>query len=335
MISLEPFTRATEFAAILSAMYRGHGDKESADRAAVYAFKSIFSEIPMQGRIVSTEGSLDKSHSLEYGEIVGKDPETGEPMDIAIDPLEGTSACAAGLQGAVTVLAVGPKNGFLRAEETYMWKLAVGPQAKGKISLKKSLTENIETVAKSLGKAPSQLVVAILDRPRHQDLIAEIRATGAMVMLLPAGDFMPSIATCIPGSGVDMLVGAGGGPEGVLSAAAIKCLGGDFQGKLDKTLTEAEIEEKLGFTIDESIMTLNQIVKKPIHTISITAVTDSYFLKGVYYDAGRVHTHTFVVRGGTTTYGENHNARILREHNWYKYIEADPEIHALFQTKTR
>lgn len=332
--NLEPFTRATEFAAILSAVYRGHGDKKTADRAAVYAFKCIFNEIPMQGRIVSTEGSLDESHSLEYGEIVGCDPE-GEQVDIAIDPLENTSACAAGLEGAVTVVAVAPRDGFLRAEETYMWKLAVGPKAKGKIDLKKSISENIFAVAKALGKKPSQISIAILDRPRHKEMIEEIRKTGATIRLLPAGDFMPAIATCIEDSGVDMVAGAGGGPEGVLAAAAIRALGGDFCGRLDKKLTEKEIGYKLNFKVSEKIMCLEEIVKQPAYTIAITAVTDSYFLKGVYYDDGRVHTHTFVIRGETATYGENRNARRITQHNWYKYIKADPELYELFSARVR
>lgn len=335
MISLEPFTRATEFAAILSAMYRGHGDKKAADRAAVYAFKCILNEIPMRGRVVSTEGALDDSHKLDYGEIVGAEREKGEQLDIAIDPLENTSACAAGVPGAVAVLAVGKSNCFLRAEETYMWKLAVGPEARNAIDLKKSATENIDKVCRVLGKEPAQLVVAILDRPRHQELIREIRATGAMVMLLPAGDLMPAIATCMPGSGVDMVIGAGGGPEGVIAASAIKALGGNFQGRLDKKLTEQEMGEDLDFEVDEGYMTLSQIVKKPVETISITAVTDAYFLKGVYYDNRRVNTHTFVVRGGSTTYGENRASRQLRTHNWYKYVKADPEIYSLFESKVR
>ena len=330
--NLEPFTRATEFAAILSAMYRGHGDKKAADRAAVYAFKCIFSEIPMQGRIVSTEGSLDKSHRLEYGEIVGCDPD-GEQVDIAIDPLENTAACAGGLAGAVTVLAVAPRDGFLRAEETYMWKLAVGPGAKGKIDLEKSTTENVLAVAKALGKKPSQLSVAILDRPRHKEMIAEIRATGAMIMLLPAGDMMPAIATCFPDSGVDMVMGAGGGPEGVLAAAAIQALGGDFCGRLDKELTERETGEKLKFKVPDHNMSIREIVKKPVHTIAITAVTDSYFLKGVYYDSGRVNTNTFVVRGESTTFGKNHNSRDIFRHNWFEYVKNEPEIYKLFASK--
>jgi fructose-1,6-bisphosphatase II len=331
-MSLEPFTRATEFAAILSAMYRGHGDKKDADRAATYAFKRIFNEIPMQGRIVSSEGALDESHSLEYGEVVGSDKK-GEQVDIAIDPLEGTTACASGLNGAITVVAVAPRDGFLRAEETYMWKLAVGPKAKGKVALEKSVTENILATAKALGKRPSQLVVAILKRPRHKEIIDEIRATGAMAMLLPAGDLMPAIATCFPDSGVDMVMGAGGGPEGVLAAAAIHALGGDFYGRLDKKLTEQEIERKLGFEVPEHNMGLDEIVKKPIYTMAITAVTDSYFLKGVYYDKGRVHTHAFVVRGKTNTYGEVRNSRNVYEHNWFKYIQEEPEIHKLFTSK--
>lgn len=332
--NLEPFTRATEFAAILSAMYRGHGDKKAADRAAVYAFKCIFNEIPMRGRIVSTEGSLDESYSLEYGEIVGNDPE-GEEVDIAIDPLENTLACASGTDGAVTVAAVGPRDGFLRAEETYMWKLAVGPDAKGKIDLDKSISENITAVAKALGKKPSQMLIAILDRPRHKEMIAEIRSTGAMIRLLPAGDLMPAIATCIKDGGVDMVAGAGGGPEGVIAAAAIRALGGDFCGRLDKKLTEKEIGHKLSYDVPEHKMCLNEIVKEPPYTIVITAVTDSYFLKGVYYDEGRVHTNTFVIRGETATFGENHNARKITDHNWYKYIQSEPKLYKLFESRIR
>lgn len=332
--NLELFTRATEFAAILAAMYRGHGNKEAADRAAVYAFRCIFNEIPMQGRIVSTEGSLDESYGLEYGEIVGSDPD-GDQVDIAIDPLEGTTACAAGLNGAVTILTVAPRDGLLNAEETYMWKLAVGPAAKGKISLERSVTENILEVAKALNKKPSQLNIAILDRPRHKEMIEEIRATGAMAMLLPAGDVMPALSTCFKDSGVDMLCGAGKGAEGVITAAAIHALGGDFCGRLDLELAEQKIGHKMNIYVPTHNMTMSDIIKKPAHTIAITAVTDAFFLKGVYYEEGRVHTNTFVIRNDSATWSKNHNSRDMFNHAWYNYIKKDPEICKLFDSRMR
>ncbi|MCL1876846.1 fructose-bisphosphatase class II family protein [Candidatus Saccharibacteria bacterium] len=336
MKNYEFFTRATEFAAILSAMYRGHGDKLSADRAAVYAFKSIFGEINMRGRVVSTEGGLDQSHKLEYGELVGRDIDSPNAVecDIAIDPLENTTACASGDNGAITVLAVSERDGLLYAEETYMWKIAVGPAARGKIDLTKSVTENIMNVAKALGKKPSQMTIAILDRPRHKEIVQEIRATGAMVMLLKAGDVMASIATCVDGGGVDMLIGAGKGPEGVITAAAIKCLGGDFQARLDKKLTEEIIGRKLTFKVAGGVLKMDDIVKKKVHVVSITAVTNAYFLKGVYYRKGRAITNSFVIRNDGATTAMSTYSRDITHHDWYKYIKADPEIYRLFCQKS-
>jgi fructose-1,6-bisphosphatase II len=319
MPPFETFQRVCEFAAIEAARTIGHGSKEASDYVAVRAMQCMFDEIETKARIVSSEGSLDNSYRFEYGETVGlyKD-RPGEPdLDIALDPLEGTTLCAKGLPGAVTVIAVADRNTLLNAEEMYMWKMAVGPKAKNAIDMRRSVTENILKTAIALEKKPSELTVAILGRERHKDLVAEIRSTGAMISMLPAGDLLPGIATCFPDSGIDMLLGAGGGPEGVITAAAIKCLGGNFQGKLDVGLTEQEMEQDMNYgDVDEGILLIDDIAKGYVHNVIITAVTNSYWLDGVRYEDKHVHTHTLNIRGSHTYQRDVPSARDLSLHKW-------------------
>jgi fructose-1,6-bisphosphatase II len=317
--------RVTELAAILAAMTRGHGSKAWTDYNAVWGMRSMLNELPIWGRFVSSEGMLDNAARFEFGEQIGADPDA-ELYDLAVDPIDGTSLCANGQDGSIAVLATAPAGSLLRAEETYMWKLACGPKAKGVISLDKSPTQNIRDVADALGKEPAQMTVAILDRKRHEKLIREVRQTGAMVKLLEAGDLMPAVTTAYDGR-VDLLLGSGGGPEGVIAAAALDCLGGDFCGRLDKKLTETELERTLDFDVDESNLGLKDIVKKGVYAVCITAVTDSYFLEGVRWADNRVVTHTLSLRGGTSTMELSKKYRNISAHYWKKFFT--PECQSL------
>ncbi|MDR2908904.1 MAG: fructose-bisphosphatase class II family protein [Oscillospiraceae bacterium] len=320
-LPLEILARLTEFPAIEAAKTIGHGSGAYTDYKAVRSQRALFGEIPILGTIVSSEGKLDNSYRFVHGEIVGCG---GEEVDIAVDPVDGTSLCAAGLDGAVSVVALGVRGSLMDAEETYMHKIAVGPKARGVVRFDVNPAGNIRNVAEAMGKKATEFTVAILDRARNQPIIKAAREVGAMVKLLPAGDLMPAIATCMPQSGIDMLYGSGGGPEGVIAAAALKCLGGDFIGRLDKALSEREIKRSLDYDVDESPMDLDDLAGGAC-AVSITAVTDAYFLKGVAYRGGRVYTETFLARN-TSTYSINRSCRDLSRHNWQKYIEPDESV---------
>ena len=314
------FNRATEAAAILANMTKGHGSKDWTDSNAVLAMREVLGELPINGRFVSSEGSLDNAARFEYGEVVGAG---GHEMDLAVDPIDGTSLCAYGQDGAVSALAAAPPGSLLEAQEAYMWKIACGPRAKGAISLDWSWTRNVQSVAEALGKDPSRMTVAILNRKRHDELIQEVREAGAMVKLLEAGDLMPAVATAYGGR-VDMLMGAGGGPEGVISAAALYGLNGDFCGRFDIALTEEEMGHKMNITVDESNMSINDIVKKGIHAVCITAVTDAYFLDGVRWRKGVVTTDTLAIRKQVTM-DRSKKMRRFDEHPWSEFASLECE----------
>jgi len=231
--------RVTEAAALASARLMGRGDNMAADQAAVTAMRKAFNAVQFKGRVVIGEGERDEAPMLFIGEEVGA-AETPR-VDIAVDPLEGTTIVATGGNNALSVIAIAEEGGFLHAPDTYMQKLAVGPRAKGAIDITASPTENLRRIAKALKSYVEDLCVIILDRPRHQDLIRECREAGARIKLIGDGDVAGAIATAKEGSGVDVLMGTGGAPEGVLAAAALKCLGGDFQGIL-KFRNKEEIE---------------------------------------------------------------------------------------------
>ncbi|MFN8942991.1 MAG: class II fructose-bisphosphatase, partial [Pseudobdellovibrionaceae bacterium] len=227
------FVRITEAAALASAAWMGRGDEKAADQAAVDAMRNAFDSVHIDGTVVIGEGERDEAPMLYIGERVGKKTPQSPQVDIALDPLEGTTICASGGVGAIAVIAVAEKGGFLHAPDTYMTKIACGPEAAGKIDLDSTPEENVARVAEALKKAVTDLTVVILDRPRHADLIARVRKTGARIQLIGDGDVSAAVSTAIPESGIDLLMGIGGAPEGVISAAALKCLGGDFQGRLE------------------------------------------------------------------------------------------------------
>ena len=294
------FARVTESAAIACGRWWGRGDKNAADGAAVGAMRSMFDTVNIDGTVVIGEGEMDEAPMLFIGEKVGRG--NNVQVDVAVDPLEGTNLVAKGLMGAISVLAVAPRHCLLHAPDMYMEKIAAGPAAVGKISLDAPVAENVRAVAKSLNKTVEDVTVVVLDRDRHEHIIEELRRIGARIKLITDGDVSPAVATCIPGSGVDMVIGIGGAPEGVLAAAALRCTGGEFQGRLwPEDEQQTKRAPKLGVTDLKKILTLDDLVKGDDVIFAATGVTDGDFLKGVRYYGHHVTTHTVVMRGVSGT----------------------------------
>lgn len=294
------FARVTEAAALQAARWVGKGDKIAADDAAVTAMRVMFDTVPLAGTVVIGEGELDEAPMLYIGERVG----TGVPpeVDIAVDPLEGTNIVAKGLTGAIAVLAAAPRGSLLHAPDMYMDKIAVGPECKGRVHLDAPVKENVREVAKALDKAVSEVTVVILDRERHQGIIEEVRSAGARIKLITDGDVSPGVAAAYENSGVDMLLGIGGAPEGVITAAALKCMGGDFQAKLypenDSEITRCH---EMGISNTNKIFTIDELVKSDDVIFVATGITDSFLLKGVRYYKRRAVTQTIVMRNTSGT----------------------------------
>lgn len=318
------FARVTEAAALAAHKWVGRGDKEAADQAAVDAMRTMLNRLSIDGEIVIGEGEIDEAPMLYIGEKVGRayhsdDEEEGEatvytPVDIAVDPVEGTRMTAQGQANAVTVLAVGKKGSFLKAPDMYMEKLIVGPEAKGVIDLEKPLMENIEKVAKALGKTLQEMMIVVLDKPRHHQIIKDLQKLGIKVYALPDGDVAGSILTCLVDSDVDMLYGVGGAPEGVISAAVIRALGGDMQArlKLRSEVKGVSIEndkisnfeksrcESMGLRVGE-VLKMDDLVKDDEVIFSATGITGGDLLTGIYRRGMIAKTQTLVVRGRSKT----------------------------------
>ncbi len=296
------FVRITEAAALACAQYMGRGDEKAADQAAVDAMRKAFDTVNIDGVVVIGEGERDEAPMLYIGEHVGRKGPDAPEIDIALDPLEGTTICATGGVGAIAVIAVAERGRFLHAPDTYMDKIACGPQAIGCIDLDKSPTANIESVAKALNKKVSAVTVVILDRPRHADLIQEVRKTGARIRLIGDGDVSAGIAACWEETGIDLLMGIGGAPEGVITAAALKCLGGDFQGRLKfRTDHERERATRMGIKDLNRKFTRDELAQGSV-MFCATGVTDGPLLKGVRTLSGnRAQTHSIVMRSATGT----------------------------------
>jgi fructose-1,6-bisphosphatase II len=294
------FARVTEAAALASARWMGRGDKNAADDAATTAMRAVFDTVQMNGTVVIGEGEMDEAPMLYIGEKLG----TGSPpeVDVAVDPLEGTNIVAKGLTGAIAVLAVAPRGCLLHAPDMYMDKIAVGPKAAGKIDLDAPIAENIKAVAAANKKSVSDLTIVILDRPRHDKLIAECRKLGTRIKLISDGDVSPAVAAALTGSGVDMMIGIGGAPEGVLAAAALKCLGGEMQGRLwpedDEDRARAA---KLGVLDVNKVLRMDDLVKGGDVIFAATGITDGDMLKGVQFTGKGAITHTLVMRAKTGT----------------------------------
>lgn len=289
--------RVTEAAALAAARVMGRGNETEADRVAVEAMRSLMNTMPFKGVVVIGEGERDNAPMLYIGEKVG----TGEgpDIDIALDPLEGTTICAHGKLNALSVIAMAKSGGFLHAPDTYMWKIATKP--KGVIDINRTPTQNLIAIAEAKKCEVSDLTAVILNRTRHEDLIAEVRKSGARIRLIEDGDVSAAIATCMPDTGVDVLIGIGGAPEGVLAAAALRCVGGDMQGKLMwRNEEEKERAKKMGINDLDKIYSLKDLAHGNV-MFAATGVTNGEFLKGVTFFGGGAKTHSVVMRSETGT----------------------------------
>lgn len=293
--------RVTEAAALSAARLMGRGESVAADQAAVNAMRHAFESVHVRGTVVIGEGERDEAPMLYIGEKVGSGDHSDPEVDIAVDPLEGTSLCAFGRPNALAVIAMAERGKLLHAPDIYMDKIAVGPSAKGVIDLNKSPRKNLAAIAEAKGVYIEDLTAVILERPRHHDLIEEVRNCGARVQLISDGDVSAAISTCIPGSGIDVLFGIGGAPEGVLAAAALRCVGGDMKARLVINNEQERIRcQKMGIADTNKIWGLEELASGDV-MFAATGVTSGDILKGVRYFRGGAETHSLVMRSRSGT----------------------------------
>jgi fructose-1,6-bisphosphatase II len=297
------FVRVTEAAAIASARTMGRGDSHVSDEAAVRAMRGAFRSLDIRGTIVIGEGERDEAPMLYIGEEVGRGGLDSPQVDIALDPLEGTGLCAYGRQGSLSVIAAAPAGCFLHAPDTYMDKIAVGAVGRGVVDITRSPTENLGRLAEAKGVRVDDLTAIILERDRHRDLIDEVRRAGARIRLISDGDVHAAIATCEEETGIDILFGLGGAPEGVLAAAALQCIGGDMQGRL-AFRSENERERALrmmpGTDIDR-VLSIDDLAHGDGIVFAATGVTPGDMLRGVRFYRGGAETHSLVMRSRSGT----------------------------------
>lgn len=300
------FVRVTEAAALASARLMGRGDEKAADQAAVDSMRNALNSIEFNGTVVIGEGERDEAPMLYIGEKVGLAATNSNlshlpKLDLALDPLEGTTICAKGLSNSISVIAIAEEGQFLHAPDCYMLKIAVGPEAKGVVNLDASVSENLKAIAKAKQVDVSDLTVSILDRPRHEDLIREVRQAGARIWLIGDGDVSAAVATAQPDSGVDVLMGTGGAPEGVISAAALRCTGGDFQGRLVfRNENEKARALKMGIKDLDKTYKIEELAQGNV-MFCATGVTQGTFLNGVRFKRNGAMTHSLVMRSETKT----------------------------------
>lgn len=297
--------RVTEAAAVAAARDMGRGDGENSDHLAVEAMRATFDRIDVRGTVVIGEGERDEAPMLYIGEKVGggwaSEDERSPKVDIAVDPLEGTNLCATGAPDALAVIAMAEDGQFLNAPDTYMEKIAVGPDCKGEIDLRESWTWNLERIAKAKNKDLRDLTAIILERDRHNDLIAEVRATGARIRLIGDGDVAGAIMTAKEETGIDVLFGTGGAPEGVISAAALRCMDGDMQGRLKwRHDEERERGRKMGIEDGDRIYMIDELATGKV-MFAATGVTKGYLLDGVRFVRGGCQTESMVMRSESGT----------------------------------
>jgi fructose-1,6-bisphosphatase II len=293
--------RITETAALASARLMGRGDRVAASRAAAEAMRKALAGLSIRGEVVIGEGEAGEAPALFVGEKVGRGAEGDVEVELAIDPLEGTKLCATGAANAISVVAVAEKGKLLRAPDVYMQKIAVGPRARGAIDLRRSPTENLRRVADALGKYVEDLTVVILDRPRHEQLVQEVRQTGARIKLIGDGDLGGALNTCFPETGVDVLMGTGGAPEGVISAVALRCLGGDLQARLrPRDDVERERARRAGVEDVDRVLRVEDLAAGNV-MFAATGVTNGDFLKGVLFTGDGARSHSVVMRSKTGT----------------------------------
>ena len=291
--------RVTEAAALSCARLMGRGDEKAADQAAVDAMRQAFNGLVIDGTVVIGEGERDEAPMLYIGEKVGMG--TGPKVDIALDPLEGTTICANGGPNALSVIAMAEQGKFLHCPDTYMEKIAVGPAGKGVVDLDKSPTDNLKALAEAKGERVEDLTVIILYRPRHEALIQEVRRAGARIRLISDGDVSAAIATTKPETDIDLLLGIGGAPEGVLAAAALRCVDGDMQGRLKpRNPQEIERAQAMGIKDINKKFSLSELAGGDV-MFAATGVTDGDYLKGVHFFGGGATTQSVVMRSKTRT----------------------------------
>ncbi len=290
--------RVTEAAALSCARLMGRGDEKGADQAAVDAMRKAFNGLAIEGTVVIGEGERDEAPMLYIGEKVGMG---GPQVDIALDPLEGTTICANGAPNALAVIAIAERGNFLHSPDTYMDKIAVGPAGKGVVDLDKSTAENLNALAEAKGERVEDLTVIILYRPRHEALIEEVRKAGARIRLISDGDVSAAIATTKAETGIDLLLGIGGAPEGVLAAAALRCIGGDMQGRL-KPRNQQEIDRAyaMGITDIKKKFSIEELAGGEV-MFAATGVTDGDYLKGVHFFPHGATTQSVVMRSLSRT----------------------------------
>ncbi|MFS0575898.1 class II fructose-bisphosphatase [Sporosarcina sp. 179-K 3D1 HS] len=297
-LSME-LVRVTEAAAVSAARWMGRGLKNEADDAATTAMRTVFDTIPMQGVVVIGEGEMDEAPMLYIGEELGTG--VGPAVDVAVDPLEGTNIVAAGGWNALAVIAIADEGNLLNAPDMYMNKIAVGPEAVGKIDIDASVTDNLLAVAKAKNKAIEDVVATVLNRERHAKIIEEIRAAGARIKLINDGDVAAAINTAFDETGVDILFGMGGAPEGVIAAVGLKCLGGEIQGRLVPS-NEEEVErcKRMGIDVNQ-VLRMEDLVKGDDAIFAATGVTDGELLRGVQFKGAYSETHSLVMRSKSGT----------------------------------
>ena len=290
--------RVTEAAALNCAGWTGRGDEKAADQAAVDAMRKAFDALAIDGTVVIGEGERDEAPMLYIGEKVGSG---GPKVDIALDPLEGTTICATGGPNALAVIAMADGGNLLHCPDTYMAKIAVGPAGKGVVDIDKTPTENLNALAEAKRCKVEDLTVIILSRPRHDALIQEVRKAGARIRLIGDGDVSAAIATTKPETGIDLLLGIGGAPEGVLAAAALRCVGGEFQGRLaPRNNEEIERARKMGVGDIKKKFKIDELAAGDV-MFAATGVTDGDYLQGVHFFAGGATTQSVVMRSKTKT----------------------------------
>ncbi len=306
--------RVTEAAALAAGRFMGRGDKEGGDKAAVDAMRLVLNTVEMDGVIVIGEGEKDEAPMLFNGECLGTghDPK----VDIAVDPIDGTRLLALGRANSLATVAIADRGSmFNPGPIVYMDKIAVGPEAKGAIDIEVSALVNLRSVARVKGKDVADLTVVVLDRPRHEKLIADIRKSGARIRLITDGDVAGALMTAWPDSGVDILMGIGGTPEGVISACALKAMGGEIQGKLHaRNEAEANKAKEMGFDLDR-VLTIDDLVRSDNVFFAATGITDGELLDGVKYYGDGARTHSLVMRAKSGTVRE-----IVARHRWDKLM---------------
>ncbi|HET9343712.1 MAG TPA: class II fructose-bisphosphatase [Candidatus Eremiobacteraceae bacterium] len=293
------FVKVTEAAALAASRWMGKGQRDLADGAAVEKMREVLNNMDIRGRIVIGEGERDEAPMLYIGEEVGRG---GVEVDIAVDPVEGTNLVANGLPNSIAVLAVAEKGGLLNAPDTYMKKLAVGPKAAPYVHIDATVKENLQLVANALERPIDDITVIILDRPRHKQLIEDVRSAGSKIKLISDGDVDACIATSVENTGVHVAMGTGGAPEGVLAAAALKCLGGGFMGRLEpRNDDEVKRAKEMGFDDVGKVLTMDDLVRTSDVSFVATGITDGDLVRGVRFFGNGARTHSIVMNSQAGT----------------------------------